>query len=192
MKKYYLRLYKGMENQPTSQASADARNKVIMDCLKELQDQGLNIEALPCGSKQLVVYDEYCIPLKNSSVARFFSTAKIKFNRTVWEVQSYLHNKKMERKRIKAEEEFNLSFIDFKYKVRGTVAGGVIALGDDNPEREVYSRKEKDGSLHVSYNGLQYRLTKHGVELWFRDKPYIVQYSHFDIPEEFLQGEGLC
>ena len=192
MKKYYLRLYGAMENQPGSQASADLRNKVIQDCIKELQEQGVNIEALAFGSKQLVVYDENGTPLKNNSVSRFFSTAKIKFNRAVWEVQTYLHNKKMERKRIKAEEEFNLAFIDFKYKVRGTVAGGVIALGDDNPEREVYSSKEKDGSLLIVYNELQYRLTKQGVELWFRDKPYIIQYSHFDIPEEFLQGEGLC
>lgn len=190
MKKYYLRLYGAMENQPGSQASADLRNKVIQDCIKELQEQGVNIESIPFGSKQLVVYDSNCTPLKNSSVSRFFSTAKIKYNRVVWEVQTYLHNKKMERRRIKAEEEFNLAFIDFKYKVRGTVAGGVIAMND--PDSEVHYRKDKDGSVHMNYNGLYYRFTQQGVVLWFRNKPYTVPYTHFDIPEEFLKSEELC
>lgn len=104
MKKYYLRLYGAMENQPGSQASADLRNKVIQDCIKELQEQGVQIEALPFGSKQLVVYDSNGTPLKNSTISRFFSTAKIKYNRAVWEIQTYLHNKKMERKRIKGKD----------------------------------------------------------------------------------------
>lgn len=87
MKKFYLRLYRGMENQPGSQYTAELRNKVINDCVKELQEQGLDIEALPCGSKTLVLYDENGTPMTYSKFSRFRTNMKIKFNRFIWNLK---------------------------------------------------------------------------------------------------------
>ena len=87
MKKFYLRLYAGMENQPGSQYTAERRNKVINDCVKELREQGLDIEALPCGSSTLVLYDENGTPMTNSKFSRFCTNMKIKFNRFIWNLK---------------------------------------------------------------------------------------------------------
>lgn len=189
MKKYYLRLNAGMENQPQSEASAQKRNKIIQDCIKELAEQGLNIEAVPFGTNVSVLYDENGTPMRHSALYRKYVHCRIKLNRFIWSAQNKIHNFKMERRSRKAQEEYDLAFIDYKYAVRGYIHGAL----------RNYSEGCTDGiSTHrfmdlfmVQYNEYSFTMTKNGVKLYFRDKSHIIPFEYFDITHEMLECIGL-